>query len=702
MTRIGVPGYMDDSASNVAQFSPDQTRFALVLKKGNLAHDTNEYTLTFRTRDALSSAKAEATLKMESASNREAIKTVRWLSDNRRLLFIGESPAAMPQIYSFDVMTRRLKQITHHANPIVAFDASADGKVIVFEADPPVKDIMDTPEVRRAGFYATGEDLGEILLAGTPSSRSWSRDSRELFVLTSGRLPQKIATPDGIWPNLTLSVAPNGRYALIEALVRDVPKEWLGYGDRVLHEFIAANKAPTATSLVERYLMLDTNSKTIAPLIDAPKSWEHDGFVWVDGGRSIILSKAYLPLASISVEEGNERANNRYVVEVNPATHSISKITSDSLVAKRWMAKSKEIVLEAKDASGATGTKAYRRKGASWDETASVSNITESNRPAVTYEQDMNTAPKIWVAAQPEAEKKLLLDLNPQFSRLCFAKEEQITWQGTDGHPLRGGLYLPPDYQPNHRYPLVIQTHAFDPHKFWIDGPWSSAFAAQPLAARGIVVLQVGGAADGRDSLYRSTPSEAPRQMAAFEGAIDYLDRRGIIDRERVGIIGFSRTVFHVAYTLTHSKYHFAAATLADGFNAGYFEEIAFRNVTSEHNVVNGGPPYGASLPSWLERAPAFRIAALHSPVRLESYGMASTIEQWEWFSLLSQQKKPVDFLLLPRGTHILVKPSERLASQQGNVDWFTFWLNGEIDGAPKKREIYARWKELRNDQRAQ
>jgi len=38
---------------------------------------------------------------------------------------------------------------------------------------------------------------------------------------------------------------------------------------------------------------------------------------------------------------------------------------------------------------------------------------------------------------------------------------------------------------------------------------------------------------------------------------------------------------------------------------------------------------------------------------------------------LLSALGKPVDFLWLPRGTHLLVKPWERLASQQGNVDWF-------------------------------
>ena len=38
--------------------------------------------------------------------------------------------------------------------------------------------------------------------------------------------------------------------------------------------------------------------------------------------------------------------------------------------------------------------------------------------------------------------------------------------------------------------------------------------------------------------------------MAAFESAIDYLDRRGLIDRNRVGITGFSRTYWYVTYTV--------------------------------------------------------------------------------------------------------------------------------------------------------
>jgi len=181
--------------------------------------------------------------------------------------------------------------------------------------------------------------------------------------------------------------------------------------------------------------------------------------------------------------------------------------------------------------------------------------------------------------------------------------------------------------------------------------------------------------------------------MAAFEGAIDELDRRGLIDRDRVGIIGFSRTAFHVAYTLTHSKYRFRAATMADGFEGGYLNYLLWRIADSEG--VNGGEPVGTGLKSWLENSPGFRIDAVSAPVRIEEYSPHAFLGGWQWYSVMSLLKKPVDFIWIPRGTHLLVKPWERLTSQQGNVDWFHFWLSdGETCDAEDKATC-ARWREF-------
>jgi len=84
------------------------------------------------------------------------------------------------------------------------------------------------------------------------------------------------------------------------------------------------------------------------------------------------------------------------------------------------------------------------------------------------------------------------------------------------------------------------------------------------------------------------------------------------------------------------------------------------------------------------------------TPLRIEAFGPGSLLGLWDWHSALSILKKPVDVIYFPHATHLLTKPSERIVSQQGSVDWFCFWLKGEEDPDPAKAEQYKRWSELR------
>jgi dipeptidyl aminopeptidase/acylaminoacyl peptidase len=243
----------------------------------------------------------------------------------------------------------------------------------------------------------------------------------------------------------------------------------------------------------------------------------------------------------------------------------------------------------------------------------------------------------------------------------------------------------------------VIQTHGFNPKmSFSMDGleDTASAFAARPLAAAGFLVLQA-------EDYTANTPQEGPEQMANYEGAIDYLDSRALVDRSAVAITGFSRTVFNVMYTLTHSRYQFAAADLADGFDGGYFQYFAFGGV-GDQVFVNGGMPFGDNLKNWLATSPGFNLDKINTPIRSLAFGAAGgVIMGWHSFIGLRLLDKPVDFVLLPDAEHIVVKPWERMVAQQGLVDWFRFWLKGEEDSDPAKRDQYDRWRKLRSQYQA-
>ncbi len=698
MTRLADPSYLQGapSAGHVAHFSPDGKRFAIVLMRGDLERNTNEYSLTiFETAKVFSSPESRPALVMTSSTNRQGIRDVKWLADNETVAFLGERPDESPQVYAFNIRSRTLLRLTNHATPIVSYDISADGKELVFYADPPTTKVLDTEQTKREGMVIRSQTLPEILGGDCYAFVPTVLEGEQLFVKYQGERASRIPIEDVILNIQRPSLSPDGRYGLVKVFIRNIPQRWQGYQDPQVHGIVNERRMAGAASGLTRYMLVDTANGNVSPLLDVPSFSRADGFVWAPDGSSVVLSGTFLPLNISDSAEVESRVKTRYVVEVTLPNRRLIKITERDFKVTEWDRTTNTIKVEPTGSSTTPPPKAYKKEHSGWEEVPLRPGETVSDSSIqVTLDENMNAPPKIFVSDFKTKRRSLLLDLNPQFADLHFGKVEAVTWKATDGHEVLGGLYFPPDYITGKKYPLVIQTHGFSPSRFWIDGPWSSAFAAQPLAAKGFLVLQVGGPTNPEDDTkYADTTQEAPYEMAAYEGAIDFLTGRGMIDPNRIGIIGFSRTVYTVEYTLTHSKFRFRAATVADGIDAGYFSYIQFPNEDYEH--LNGGAPFGQTLQLWLKNSPSFNLDKVRTPIRIEAYSPYTLLGAWEWFAGLSRLGKPVDFIYLPHGTHILVNPADRMVSQESNVEWFAFWLKGEENAGPAKRERYVRWHHL-------
>lgn len=656
MTRWADRDYFlgGDPGDRVGIFSPDGREFLIVVRKGSVRRNTNDFSLLlFHTREAFHSPGSQILLTMSSGSNRDAISHVRWLDDGHTITFLGEDSREIPQVFAINLWTRRLTALTHHPTPVLAYDIDGSGDTIVYEASR--ANHQRTQQSQAGGVVITNESPTDLVAYGCQPGDALGASGAELFVEVKRHPARRVSSEDFVTPAETLSLSPNGHYALVSVYARDIPSWWREYEDPILQGNFSEARRPGVRSNLRRYMVLRTRTRQFTPLVGTPIVGSSAAFAWAKEGDSLVLAGAYLPLDTTDPAERELRKSKRFEIEVRLPKEEIVRIT---------------------EPAAGTGPPA-------------------GTPLAVTLEEDMNTPPKILVSDRAGRRKALLLDLNPQFSQLAFGRVEAVRWKASDGIEFEGGIYLPPDYRPGTRYPLVIQTHGFRQDRFWIDGPWSSAFAAQPLAARGMIVLQVGGSVDPAVEVTRAeTPEEAPVEMAAYEGAVDELDRRGLIDRDRVGIIGFSRTVYYVEYALTHSKYRFQAASLADGFDGGYVNYMLWP--LEDYLRVNGGRAFGSSLTTWLESSPGFHLDRVATPVHLEYYGRAGFLGGWQWYSGLSLLGKPVDYMWIPDGTHLLVKPSERTASQQGTVDWFAFWLLGEEAPDPAMKDRYHQWQRLR------
>jgi dipeptidyl aminopeptidase/acylaminoacyl peptidase len=653
MTRLADPDYFNGlpSQGRVAHFSPDGRRFVILLREGNLEHNINDVSLIlYETADIFRSPKPNLLLKMSSSSNRGAITNIRWFEDSETLGFLGENPNEAAQVYTLNVRTGLLRKITNHPTAITSFDISKDGREVIFAAERQPRKKLEINQERNEGRIITTSSLEAALEEALLGEQLYG--DNQLFLLRSREGTVEVPIGDRINYTGPISISPDGRFALVAAWARDVPSEWMDYRDERVRTIVASHRKGEL-ALLTRYLLLDTKNCSLTPLLNAPMSG-FPKFVWGSNSQSVSL-KTYLPLDIVDPAERERRTKEEIPVEVRLQTRELRRITEEELT---W-----EIV-------GAN------RKLAGIE---------------VNLSEDMNTPPKIYASDLTNKKKVLLLDLNPQFSELNLGKVEKINWRATDGEERTGGLFLPADYEAGKRYPLVIQTHGFNSERFSMDGvnEWSSAFAARMLAAKRVLVLQMGGIRLSGDS------SEGASYMAAVEGAIDDLDEKGLIDRNKIGISGFSRTVYEVGYVLTHSKYKFRSAILVDGITGGYLDYLAWGDDTEP--ALNGGSPFGDQLTLWLKNSPGFNLNRVSCPVRLVALGPGSVLEMWEWFAGLRLQNKPVDFIEIP-AVHLLQRPWDRRIAMQGIVDWYSFWLQGEEDPDPPKANQYARWQELRKE----
>jgi dipeptidyl aminopeptidase/acylaminoacyl peptidase len=327
----------------------------------------------------------------------------------------------------------------------------------------------------------------------------------------------------------------------------------------------------------------------------------------------------------------------------------------------------------------------------------------------IVISQALESRPRLVKVDEASKHETVILDPNPQFEHLRFGKVEVVHWTGKKGEPLTAGLIYPTDFDRRARYPLVIQTYHFLPNRFLLDGPHTTAFAAQELANKGIAVMQLPQSPLLEPSEW--TPEYGRVETSQIESAIDYLDGLGVIDRERVGLVGFSKTGHQVIYPLVFSNYHFAAATSAEGADYGFMTYLCA--VTAPYSSIldqmYGGPPWNSNWKSWMELSVTFNYDKVHTPLRLESdsndprdRGFAGVLDEWETFAALKKLRKPVELIFVPHGAHPVEKPWDRMTSQQGDVDWFVFWLKGEEDPDPVKSEQYVRWRELKRLQQMQ
>src|SRR6266576_128577 len=138
-----------------------------------------------------------------------------------------------------------------------------------------------------------------------------------------------------------------------------------------------------------------------------------------------------------------------------------------------------------------------------------------------------------------------------------FARTEPIRWRSFDGREIEGLLTYPTGYRPGAAVPLLTILHGGPPSSF--TQTFTGGVGAYPIAAfasAGFAVLRPnvrGSSGYGRDFRYANVRDWGGGDFRDAMAGIDALVQRGVADRDRLGVMGWSYGGYLTAFAITQN-----------------------------------------------------------------------------------------------------------------------------------------------------
>lgn len=725
-------------------YSPDKNYFFFVVRHGDLLRDCQAHELRVYSVESLLKGLSRSPIvngpqhtpwrivekcSARSDSWHQAIYNPRWSPDSRSIVFVGVDADGPRQLYRLNLDDGRVTLMSDPKHDVYGYALSGDGLIYDTENAPnniasdkyPI-DVVDVNYMRRS--------LHMIRASGYSLYSSYKGGDARFLMAT---LDSAGVAENDNW------ISPNADMALVLRAPAEntVPAPWLTYDGIAEAKSAAVRDDHDWRVAARRFLLVDIARGTIKPIFDAPSGLatlagggliHRVGYpdvmvvppavLWSPDSRRAIIVNTALPLS----QHSPERARVPYIIDydVSSGQWSIISAISPSPIRNKEIDDARSIVQEVawtipgREFRIVSGTSERRyalvaehwilRNEARRRTTLSSTPGHQSKRLDVSVVQSANDPPIVVVS--DGMRREMLSAPDPALVGVHRARIEDVTWKEPDGLIAHGGLMLPRGVRPGDRVPLVIQAYHWLPNQFLPDGSASTAYAAQPLAARGIAVLFLDIPIIDKPEV-GDQPAELTSFVDRIDAAVESLAEAGTIDPNRVGLIGFSRGGYMTYYAVTHpGRIRLAAAVEADGWTGGYLGYLLEKSVEADSEGETaqqyGGGTFWKNKKGWLDRTPAFNLDRVQTPV-LFTYVNSTILSYYasEFLAGFHLNNKPVEIFVLPRGEHQLQTPREREASLEASVDWMTYWLLNceELSGTTADR--LARWRYLRQQYQA-
>ncbi|WP_339142872.1 alpha/beta hydrolase family protein [Croceitalea sp. MTPC5] len=275
-----------------------------------------------------------------------------------------------------------------------------------------------------------------------------------------------------------------------------------------------------------------------------------------------------------------------------------------------------------------------------------------------------------------------LSDANPQQSEYNWGSIELVKWTSLDGKELSGMLVKPGNFDPNKKYPLLVNFYERSSngiHRHRYPKPERSTINYSFYTSRGYVIFNP-------DVEYRIGYPGESAYNCVIPGVTSLIEK-GFIDKANIGVQGHSWGGYQIAYLVTKTDIFKAAESgapvpnMISAYGGIRWWTGLSRQFQYEHTQSRiGGTPW--EYPArYIENSPIFNIDKINTPLLImhnDADGHVPWYQGIEFFVSLRRLGKPSWFLNYNGEPHWPLKHRNRTDFSIRMAQFFDHYLKGE------------------------
>ena len=290
--------------------------------------------------------------------------------------------------------------------------------------------------------------------------------------------------------------------------------------------------------------------------------------------------------------------------------------------------------------------------------------------------------PDVWLTDENLTAPRRVTDGQAQLAPFKWGRAELIDYTNSAGVPLQACVYLPADFDPAKKYPLIVYTYerlSRIIHQFFAPSPGSN-ISFPIYASNGYIVMLA--------DLAYNVGHPGPSALDCVHAALDAIIARGFVDENAIGFQGSSWGGHTAAYLITHSN-RFAAAAAGSpvgnmtsayaGIRATSGQPRLFQYEQSQSRI---GQPLTAAPELYLENSPVFHAHHAAAPLLImhnDRDGAVPFSQGVELFLALRRHAKPAWLINYRDEGHGL----DRRANQKDYSHRMWQYFDHHLRGAP-------------------